>query len=377
MVTVPSAQFAHDIKAKTVAGIIELGVCRIVGEAHGVHVHALDEFHVLNVECLVEGASTFGPEAVAVDTANIHLFAVDIQSVVVTGFNGAETEFVFLDVQGLALVVDQCKFHLVTVGCFGSPQLGIVDLETDVGMVAALAHVGGLFGHFLAVHVGDERAHLGTLQHMVDKHIGVECAVGLGVDGCALNVEGRFAHDEHRAEYAAEVPVVGTAFGKVHTCILALFADRHLQQVFLVAEEHTVGHVEGETVEGSLMHGTCLALVDLHFGVGHRTLEHQVDVMVFPFLGQGELIFVHALLIGDAVGEGFAIELHAILVGAEALQFPARGNADFCPFTRIVAAGALEIPLYHVVAASTAQILAAGVNIVLCQHSCHGRKCQK
>ena len=166
---------------------------------------------------------------------------------------------------------------------------------------------------------------------MVEQNERVERTVSPGVQSRALDVYCRFAHNEHRAEDAAEVPIVGTALGKVDALVGAFLADCYLEQVFLVAEEHAVGYVIGEAVERSLVHRAGLALVDHNLGVGHRALKHEVDVVVGPLGRQRELILVHAFLVGYAVWERLAVKLHAVLVSAEALKFPARRYADFCP----------------------------------------------
>ena len=268
----------------------------------------------------------------AVHTAYVHLLAVDVEAVAGACLDGAESELVLLYVERLAVGVNQGERHLVTVRRLCGPQFGVVHLESYVGMVAAGTHSGGVLGHFLAVHVADCGAHLRPVEGVVEQDVGVERPVGLGVNRRAFDVDGRFAHYEHRAEYAAEVPIVGAAFGEVDAFVGAFLADGDFEHVLLVAEEHTVGHVIREAVERSLVQRTGLALVDHHLGVSHRAFKHEVDVMVGPFGGQGELVLVHTFLVGDAVRKWFAVELHAVLVSAEALQLPARRHSDFCPF---------------------------------------------
>ena len=331
MVAVPTAKLAHHIQSETVASVIEIRVGRVVRQANGVHVHALDKLHVGYVELLVQRASCLRPEAVAVHTTDVYLLAVDVEAISGARFDCPEAELVLLNVERFAVCVDQSESYLVAVWRFGSPQFGVVHLERHVGMVAARPHVGGVFGYFLAAHVADGGTYLSPFERVVEQNERVERTVSPGIDGRTLNVYCRFAHNEHRAEDAAEVPIVGTALGKVDALVGAFLADCYLEQVFLVAEEHAVGYVIGEAVERSLVHRACLALVDHNLGVGHRALKHEVDVVVGPLGRQRELILVHAFLVCNAVWERFAVKLHAVLVSAEALKFPARRYADFCP----------------------------------------------
>ena len=334
-------------------------------KAHGVHVHGLHQFHVVDVSLRSERASCLWPEAVTVHTTYVHLLSVDVKSVACSRLYCAEAEFVLLDVQRLAVLVDECEAHFIAVGRFCCPQFRTLHAERNVGFVAACPNVCGVLCHLLAAHVTDSGLHLCAFERVVKQHIGVECAVGLGVNGCALDVDGRFADDEHRAEDAAEVPVVGTALGKIHTGVGALLAHSNFKQVFLFAEEHAVAHVVGDAIECSLVHRAGLTLVYLHLSVGHRGFENELDVMVCPFFGQGELILIHAFLIGNAVGKSLSIELHAILIVAEALKLPARGDTNLGPLARVVTTGAEEVPLHHVVASASAQILALRVDAAL------------
>ena len=96
VMAVPSAEFAHYVKAEAVASVVEIRVGRVVSKSHGVHVHALDKLHIGNVELLVECAAAFWPEAVAVHAAYVHLLAVDVEAVAGACLDGAEAELVLL-----------------------------------------------------------------------------------------------------------------------------------------------------------------------------------------------------------------------------------------------------------------------------------------
>ena len=204
-----------------------------------------------------------------VHAAYVHLLSVDIKSVAGSCLYCAETEFVLFNVHCLAVFVNQRKADIIAVWCFCCPQLRILHAERNVGFVASCSDGCGVFSHFLTAHVADCGLHLCSFERVAKQHIGIECAVGFGIYGRALNVDGGLAHNEHRAKYASEVPVVGTALGKIHAGVGALLAHRNLKQIFLLAEEHAVAHIISYSIECSLMHRTSLSLVDLYLGVGH------------------------------------------------------------------------------------------------------------
>jgi hypothetical protein len=62
----PAGQLVEHVETQRVAQLQELRVGRVVGHAHGVHVHLLQQLHVEQLNGVVEGAAGFGPPAVAV-----------------------------------------------------------------------------------------------------------------------------------------------------------------------------------------------------------------------------------------------------------------------------------------------------------------------
>ena len=88
----PAGQLVEDEEAELVARLEEVPVGRVVGHAHGVHVHVLDELHVHLAHRAAGGASRVRPEAVAVDALEPHLDAVDVEAVAGAQLDGAEAE---------------------------------------------------------------------------------------------------------------------------------------------------------------------------------------------------------------------------------------------------------------------------------------------
>ena len=124
---VPARQLALHVETQRVAGIEELRVGGVVAEAHGVHVHRLDELHVLDVLCLRQCAATLRAEGVAVHTLHDDLLPVDEDTVAQVAFkavavlDGAEAEALSLRVEGLALRVFKGEYGGVEIGLLGVP----------------------------------------------------------------------------------------------------------------------------------------------------------------------------------------------------------------------------------------------------------------
>ena len=84
---VPAGQFAFHVESQRVAGIQEFGVGRIVAQTYGIHVHRLDEQHVLDVLLLGERAARFRTERMAVSTLEDYFLSVDENAIVVASLN--------------------------------------------------------------------------------------------------------------------------------------------------------------------------------------------------------------------------------------------------------------------------------------------------
>ena len=139
---VPSGQFAFHIKSQRVAGIQEFGVGGIVAQADGIHVHRLDEQHVLDILCLRERAACLRTERMAVGSLENYLLSVDEDAIVVTSlnvrigqilalermavFNGAEAKLLALHMEHLSVLVLQREHCGIAVGRLSRPKLRIL-----------------------------------------------------------------------------------------------------------------------------------------------------------------------------------------------------------------------------------------------------------
>ena len=103
----PAGQLVEDVEALLVARLQEVPVGRVVGHAHGVHVHVLDELHVHLAHRAAGGAARVGPEAVAVDALEAHLDAVDVEAVAGAQLHRAEAEALGGRVDGLPAALER------------------------------------------------------------------------------------------------------------------------------------------------------------------------------------------------------------------------------------------------------------------------------
>ena len=78
---VPARLFALHVETQRVAGIQELRVCRVVAQSHSIHVHALDQQHILDILLLRQGATRFRTERVAVGALHDDLLPINKQTI--------------------------------------------------------------------------------------------------------------------------------------------------------------------------------------------------------------------------------------------------------------------------------------------------------
>ena len=121
MCPMPATQFIFYIQAQRVTGIKELWVSRIMRQSYCVHVHRLYEFHILYVLFFRQCPAALWPERVSVYSLEYYLASIDIHAVSLTILYGAETEFLSLAVQGLALSVSECEGCLIHLWRFCRP----------------------------------------------------------------------------------------------------------------------------------------------------------------------------------------------------------------------------------------------------------------
>ena len=123
-----------------------------MAQADGIHVHRLDEQHVLDVLRLRERAARFRTERMTVGSLEDHLLSVDEDAIVVTSlhmgigqvlalermavFDGAEAELLALHMENFPILVFQREHSGIAVGCFCRPQFRILGRKVHGGMVA-------------------------------------------------------------------------------------------------------------------------------------------------------------------------------------------------------------------------------------------------
>ena len=93
--------------------------------------------------------------------------------------------------------------------------------------------------------------------------------------------------------------------------------------------------------------------VDLDLRIGHDPLEDDADAPVLPFPGDGERMFVGALLVR-------LLFVVTVVEGPESLAFPIGGDRDDVPLPRPAARRALELPFHRVVRTRPGEVLPLG-----------------
>ena len=241
----PARLFALHIETQRVAGIQELRVGGIVRQAHRIHIHRLDEEHVLNVLLLRQRTTALRAERMTIHALHDNLLAIDkhtvlfVASIRVAIFNGAEAKLLALHMQGLPRCILQRKHRRIQVGLLSIPQFGIFRAELRLSLVAC-NDVGRTRGHLLALGIHNVNEHLTAWHCPIQEDISRKETVRLGINRHTLNVLCGLRDNKDRTPDASEIPIVGTALGQVHLWIRTFLQHLDLQAVLLFAKEYAV-----------------------------------------------------------------------------------------------------------------------------------------
>ena len=262
-----------DGEAQLVTCVVEVLAVLIVGQTDGVGTQLLDEHGILVVILSGQGVALVQTILMASHAAQRGGHAVDGEAVV-RGHSIAADTHVGVDlIKGLVVLL-QAGGHGVQVGLVHAPQLGIGNVQGDLGAVAG-AHAGS---NFVAVAVLDAVHHgIGLFavgDPALDLKGGTAVLGGLGGDldaGAAevvqVKVGAGHADQVHAAVQAAVEGEVGGS-GVHGGGVLVGDLDGQLV-VALVAQVGDIGTEDGEAA----LVGGCHLAVDLH-GCGQSSCQH-------------------------------------------------------------------------------------------------------
>ena len=115
MSLVPAWLFALHIQTQRVAGIQELRIGRIVAQANSIHIHALNEQHILYVLLLRQRSTSLRTERMTIHTLENDFLTIDkhailfVASIRVAIFDSTEAKLLAFFVEGLSVSVLQRK----------------------------------------------------------------------------------------------------------------------------------------------------------------------------------------------------------------------------------------------------------------------------
>ena len=369
MCPVPSAQLTFDIETERIASLQELRIGRIMTQSHGIHVHALDEFHILYILRLAQRSTGLRTEAVTVHAFEDNFLTIDINAIAGTVFDGAEAELLTFSVERLACCILECEDGSIEMRSLGSPLLRCFCLEVDMRLIA-VSGISHVRCHHLSFLIQNLSLHLRTLDSTVQVAICHKMTITLGINRHTVDVLSRFCHDKYRTEDATEVPVVSTALRHVHLTVAAFLAHLHFESVLMFSEEDAVAHIISKAIETALMQAVSrLSTVDGHLGISHHGFEDEFYLFALPLLWQRKLIFIFSFFVSNTFRSSLSVESHAILIGTESLQFPAGRHTNLGPLAGISTTCAVEVPVHHIITSMSREVLALCINTSLCGSS--------
>ena len=221
-------------------------------------------------------------------------------------------------------------------------------------MIATCTDIRSIFGHFFPFNICYDSMYPSTFYCHIQKTISIEIPIRLRIYCQTIDILSWFRHDKHRTENTSKIPIISTAFCQINPCIRTFLAYSYFKYIlFFRSEEYPVTHIINKAVKSSLMHGASFTTIYLYLRISHRAFKYQLYLFTIPFGRQLKFIFIQTLFISYSFRKSLTIEFHTILISTESLQLPTRRYSDFRPFSGIITTGTHEIPLYHIITATS------------------------
>ena len=221
-------------------------------EADSIHVHRLDEQHVLDVLLFRQCPTGLWTERMTVYALEDNLLSVDEHAILLTTidvsasfmvcfaaqrirmsvFDSAETKLLTFHMEWMALNVFQRKDSSIEIRLLCIPKFGILHGEVNPCPIAGRGDVWAGC-HLTSIGVNNIDAYRTTSHRTIQKYIGHKPPIGFGVNGHAADVCCWLRNNKHRAPDASKVPIIGTAFSQVYLWNAAFLQHLNLQAVLL------------------------------------------------------------------------------------------------------------------------------------------------
>ena len=296
----------------------------------GVHVHLPDQSGILEVHRFGGGPAAFGMEAVPVHALENDFHAVHVKSVPGTEFYRPEADALLYRMKDLAAGVQKRYFQVIQVGMLAFPGV-----DTGPFHLLLFARRQGSLSERTTFPVLQDIPESGVCRRIFRFHHGPERPVGAGVQGELADMGLGQGAEPYRAVNAAEEPPIRPPLRVVNAVVVGVLFHEDFQPIGS-AEADEVGNPVAETVKGAPVHFTGNLAIDLHEGVRHDAVEHDVHLPAFPGGRNFETLSVQAcFLTGLGVAVGHVIP--SVRVLSEALEFPLGRYFDFGPAPAVCA----------------------------------------
>ena len=267
-------------------------------------------------------------EAVPVHALEDDFHAVHVEAVPGPEFHRPEADALLHGMEDLAAGVQERDLQVIQVGMLAFPGV-------DAGPYHPLL-IGrrqGFLAQRTAFPVLQDIPEGGARRRVLRFHDGPERPVGAGVQGELADVGLGQGAEPHRAVDASEEPPVRPSLRIVHAGVVGVLFHEDFQPV-RAAEPDQVRNPVAEAVEGAPVHFAGHLAVDLHKGVRHHAVEHDVHLPALPGGGDFETVAVKTrFLAGLGIAVGHIIP--SVGVFPESLELPLGRDADLGPASAV------------------------------------------
>ena len=193
MSPMPAWLFTFHIETQRVAGIQKLRISRVVAQTNSIHIHALNQQHILDILLLRQRTTTLRTEGVTINALEDDLLPIDKHAVLLVAIIGmtilyrTETKLLTLDVERTILCVFQRKDCRIEIRLFSIPKFRILRSEFHFCLIAG-NDIGRTRGYLFPIVINDIDAYFRPIDSTIQEDISRKEAIRLGINSHTLYV---------------------------------------------------------------------------------------------------------------------------------------------------------------------------------------------
>ena len=189
-------------------------------------------------------------------------------------------------------ILHQVKIDFVQVRIFRIPRFYTIDFTIYKNTFISFFYRNRkTFTNRFSGQRNNLRHELVGIFYIIQKNLCQKSTVTFGIDHNTFDIFARLCFEPHRPKNATEDPEIRISLGFIHRFVSRMFINLNLQKV-LFTKFQRGSNVVAKAVISALMNRAGQFAIDFYFGVGHRTIENNLNLLSLPCCRNFKLVFV-------------------------------------------------------------------------------------